>query len=142
MWQDHFVFEGKTYYTGTVFKVKEYEYPFGICEKEAAFIAYNPEYKMLEFQVGPQRKGQRPDMLKSWIVSVTDKKNERVRCPVRKKRDELQIDGMLIGWMWYIVLMAVATIFNGRIGLWGLISWIFFSWRAKKIEKEGYYIEW
>ena len=43
-----------------------------------------------------------------------------------------QIDGMALGWMWYVFLMAISTIFHDRIGLWILISVVFFSWRAAK----------
>lgn len=142
MWQDYFVFEGKTYYTGTVFKVKEYHYPYGVCEKEAIFVAYNPNYNHVKFQVGSQGHLKRPDMLKGWIVSVTNKIDATVKSPVLKKKKDSEIDGLVTGWLWYIVLMAVSTIFNDRIGLWGLWCWIFFSWRHEKIQKEGYYYEW
>lgn len=141
-WQDHFVFEGKTYYTGTVFKVKEYEYLYGVREKEATFVAYSPEYNKVQFQIGPIGYLRRTDMLKGWIVSVTESNDATVKAPVLKKRKDSEIDGLTTGWIWYIVLMAVSTIFNGNVVLWALWSWMFFSWRHEKIKKHGYYYDW
>lgn len=37
-----------------------------------------------------------------------------------------------LGLVWYIVVMIVATLFVDRIGLWVLITFIFFSWKGKK----------
>lgn len=142
MWQNHFVWKGKTYYTGTVFVVREFKYPHGAYEKEATFIAYNPEYNKVEFQIGPQRHSRPLKSVNTWIVSATDKRDERVRCPTVKQKSDSEIDGLFVGWIWYIVLMAISTIFYDRIGLWILISVIFFTWRAKKIKEEGTYIEW
>ena len=61
--------------------------------------------------------------------------------PIIKTKKDFQIDGLFLGWMWYIFLMLISVIFNGAIGLWILISIVFFSWRAKKIKREGTYIE-
>ena len=53
-------------------------------------------------------------------------------------QDELNIDGLLIAWIWYVFIMAVATIFYDRIGIWILASIIFFSYRKKKLKEAGY----
>lgn len=58
------------------------------------------------------------------------------------KLKDTQIDGLTLAWMWYIFLMAISLIFNARLGLWILISVIFFSYRSNKIKKEGSYYEW
>ena len=55
---------------------------------------------------------------------------------------DTEIDGLVLGWMWYIFLMVIATVFKDALGLWGLISFVFFTWRSDKIKKEGKYIEW
>ena len=44
-----------------------------------------------------------------------------------------------IGWIWYIIIMAILTIFNDRIIGWIAASVIFFSWRRKVKEEESYY---
>jgi hypothetical protein len=62
--------------------------------------------------------------------------------PTERKRKDCEIDGLFLGWVWYIFLMAIGTIFNGAIFIWLMISIVFFNWRAKKIKEEGTYIEW
>ncbi len=34
-----------------------------------------------------------------------------------------------IGWMWYIIIMVVGTIFNARLTIWIFASLIFFAWK-------------
>lgn len=52
-------------------------------------------------------------------------------------KDELNIDGLLVAWIWYIFIMAVGTIFKGNIVIWIVTSIIFFSYRNKKLENAG-----
>ena len=80
-------------------------------------------------------------VFKNSFVRVTDK----VVChniPTEQQRKDCDIDGMFLGWVWYIFLMAVSIIFKSAILLWVIISVVFFNWRAKKIKKEGMYVEW
>ena len=142
MWQNYFTYKGKTYRTGTIFTVKEFNYCCGICEKEATFIAYNTEYDMAKFKIGDVVHSRPSNMLDGWIISVTDKLNENARLPVEKQRKDAEIDGLFEGWIVYIFLMIISIIFNGNIGFWILWSYLFFSWRNKKIKEEGTYIEW
>ena len=51
---------------------------------------------------------------------------------------ELAVDGMLIAWLWYVVLMAVTLIFNGFYLYWIFISICFFIYRYGKLKEEGY----
>ena len=51
---------------------------------------------------------------------------------------ELNIDGLLIAWIWYIVIMAVGTIFNGNIIIWIWASYVFFRYRNRKLREAGY----
>ena len=52
--------------------------------------------------------------------------------------EELNIDGLLIAWIWYIFIMAVAIIFKDCIGIWILASVVFFSYRKRKLNERGY----
>ena len=52
---------------------------------------------------------------------------------------DMDINGLVIGWIWYILIMATLTIFNGRIIGWIAASIIFFRWRKKVKETESYY---
>lgn len=37
-----------------------------------------------------------------------------------------------IGWIWYILIMMVGTIFNDRLLIWFVATIIFFSWKSGK----------
>lgn len=51
---------------------------------------------------------------------------------------ELDIDGLLIAWIWYVLIMAVSTIFKGNVVIWIVVSIIFFNYRSKKLREAGY----
>lgn len=137
MMRNYFEVNGEKYYTGTVFIVKNMGK-----QVEATFICYNTERSLYVYKIDRCRYYMHNDMFVHNFVCVTDKRNMDARMPVTKTRKDMDIDGLFIGWVWYIFLMALATIFKENIGLWILISVIFFSWRSEKIKKEGTYIEW
>lgn len=51
---------------------------------------------------------------------------------------DIEINKLFLGWVWYIFLMIVVSIFKGGVVGWGLISFFFFSWR-KKVKAEATY---
>lgn len=59
--------------------------------------------------------------------------------PVKETLKDIDINRLVIGWIWYILIMATLTIFNGRIIGWIAASIIFFHWRKKVKEEESYY---
>lgn len=59
--------------------------------------------------------------------------------PVKETPKDIDINRLVIGWIWYILIMATLTIFNGRIVGWIATSIIFFRWRKKVKEEESYY---
>ena len=131
--------KGKNYYTGTIFKIN-------FCGKiqEAAFVCSMPDLNTMRFKLLSDKKFWfiNANDFRNRIVEITDNVDPTVRMPVTKTMKDTEIDGLFIGWLWYIFLMAISTIFYARIGLWIFISWVFFDWRAKKIKEEGTYIEW
>ena len=137
MKRNYFTVNGKKYYTGTVFFIKLYRYP-----EEASFICYDEESDKYFFQIGICKWQMNEQQFQQCFVSITDKVDNTVKMPVVKKMNDSYIDGLFEGWLLYIVTMVVSTIFNGRIGLWILWSYLFFSWRKDKIKEEGTYIEW
>lgn len=137
MLQNYILLNGKKYYSGSVFIVN--------CmgkESEAVLIGYNKEYDSYFFKINNKTCRMKDVVFKNNFVRIADGVNINVHIPTEKKRKDLDIDGLFLGWVWYIFLMAIATIFNGAIFLWIMISIIFFNWRAKKIKEEGTYIEW
>ena len=136
MLQNYIFFNGKRYYAGSVFIVN--------CmgkESEAVLIGYNNEYASYFFKINNKTCRMTERVFKNSFVRATDK----VVChhiPAEQQRKDFDIDGMFLGWVWYIFLMAVSVIFKSAILLWIIISVVFFNWRAKKIQKEGMYVEW
>lgn len=135
--RNYFIVDGKEYYTGTVFIVNSYGK-----QTEASFICYDIDRKKYIYKIKDCTWQVYEELFWKNFVSVTDKNDSRVRIPVTKTRKDSEIDGLFIGWMWYIFLMAISSIFKDAVGLWILISVVFFSWRHDKIKKEGTYIEW
>lgn len=37
-----------------------------------------------------------------------------------------------IGFIWYVVIMLIATIFKDRLGIWILTTIVYFSWKSNK----------
>jgi hypothetical protein len=81
-------------------------------------------------------------MFKNEFVCVTDVVNNETNMPKEKHMKDRDIISLRCGWLGYVFLMAIATIFKGNISLWFLISVCFYIWRCDKIQKEGTYIEW
>ena len=130
---------GKRYYTGTVFMID-----FHGKIQEAAFVCSMPELKKMRFKLLSDKKFWfiSVDGFRNMIVEITDKVDPSVRMPVTKTMKDKDIDGLFIGWLWYIFLMVISSIFKDAIGLWIFISVVFFTWRKKKIQEEGTYTEW
>ena len=135
--EDFIVVNGVKYYTGTVFIID-----FNGKVQEAAFVCYVTKTNRVRCKLPDSYWFINADAFRNMIVKVTDKVNFSVRTPITHKKSEMEIDGLFLGWVWYIFLMAISTLFYDRIGLWILISVVFFNWRNKKIKEEGTYIEW
>ena len=137
MKQNYFVIDGKKYYTGTVFIVNDIDGP-----TEASFICYDTERSRYIYKLRDCRYYVDQKTFEHKFISVTDKFDHKINMPVTKIMKDSEIDTLFIGWIWYVFLMAISTIFKGAICLWLLISIVFFAWRKKKIKEEGTYIEW
>lgn len=135
--RNYFEVNGKRYYTGTVFIVNNMGK-----HVEASFICYNDVQSIYVYQIKDCTWRVPEQAFWRNFISVTNMHNSNVHVPVIKTKKDLDIDGLFIGWVWYIFLMLISVIFKDVIGLWIIISVVFFSWRAEKIKKEGTYIEW
>ena len=137
MWRNYFEINGKKYYTGTVFIVKRLGE-----QVEASFICYDEVNARYIYKIGICTMLVYDAHFWNAFVSVTNKRDNSAHMPVVKQKRDLNIDGLFIGWVWYIFLMLISCIFKDVIGLWILISFVFFIWRSIKIKEEGKYIEW
>jgi hypothetical protein len=109
---------------------------------EAAFICYDTDRKKYIYKVKDCICSVDHKTFQRVFVRATNSRNSKVHMPVTKTKKDFEIDGLFLGWLWYIFLMAISSIFKDAIGLWILISVVFFSCRSKKIKEEGTYIEW
>lgn len=137
MLQNYIFLNGKKYYSGSVFIVN--------CmgkESEAVFIGYNREYESYFFKINNKTCRMKASVFNNSFVRATDQVSTSTHIPEEKQRKDSEIDGVFLGWVWYIFLMAISIIFKDVIALWAIISVVFFNWRKKKIKEEGTYIEW
>lgn len=134
MYLNYFVYNGQKYYTGTVVKLRS--------GKTGSFICRIAERDWSVFRVDGSRMVIPSEHIQSTIVSITDQVNKNVHMPVQKTFKDSEIDGLALGWVWYIFLMAISTLFKGNVCFWIAISILFFAWRKKKIKEEGTYYEW
>lgn len=144
MYQDYFEYNGVKYPSGTQIKILRFPYGNQRIYDLAYFIYYNTEsgtvwYKMA--YTGQNRGYSMKEFMKQFD-GVTGKIDPSIHPPQVKQLKDSQVPSVMIGWLWYIVIMGVSVIFNGAIGIWIIASIVFFSWRKKKIEEEGYYVEW
>lgn len=140
-YSNYFIVDNVKYYTGTVFVMqRESSKPI-----EATFICYDNQIQKYCFQPhnsNCKRHWADHYTMNEWFVCVTDKIDTTARMPVERTFNDRFIEWLPLGWCWYIFLMALSILFKDCIGLWILISVVFFSWRHNKIKKEGTYYEW
>ena len=135
---NYFIVNDKKCYTGTCFKVKE----MGQVVDAVFVCTYFASHTYIVYKIQDGKRFVPISMFPKYFVCLTNAVDSETKMPKTKKVRDRDINGMALGWMWYIFLMAIATIFKDNIGLWILISVVFFSWRSNKIQKEGAYIEW
>ena len=137
MKQGYFIVNGAKYHTGSIFIIKDMGK-----NVEASFLYYDTDKQRYFYKI--KDCVWNVDNKNFWrmFVSTTDKRDESMRAPTTKTKNDIEIPGLFIGWVWYIFLMAISVIFNGAIFFWILYSVIFFKWREKKIKEEGTYVEW
>ena len=146
--QNYFVHNGKTYYTGTIIKVRDWASSIdrnAIINVAFVYIDLDNGGRYVYSKINnSQRKNVSvpEEMFFNILVEVTDNVNIKTRMPIKKYRKDYEIPGLFIGWVWYIFIMGIAILFKDCIGIWALASIVFFPWRHKKLEKEGVYYEW
>ena len=143
--QYYFMHNGRKIEPGTILKIKPW---CGV--EEVIFEWYVPELDLYVFKYkgenGMVGSGMRGDEFKRYFLHPTNRRDNYIVRDHQMRMEsnqltfakELAIDGMLIAWLWYIVLMAVTLIFNGFIFYWAFISLCFFIYRQGKLKEEGY----
>ena len=141
--RSYFYYNGNNYYAGTKMLVKDWN---GDAPIEVTFKCHNVDsndYVYTNMYGGDILMSS--DLFYSRIIKIIEQKDlttlvnelEASGAFDQNTIKDSQIDGLLLGWIWYIFLMAISTIFNDRIGLWILISIVFFGWRNAKRNSEA-----
>ena len=142
---NYFVYNNIRYYSGTIVKLKHNNSTAkNFMECNATFMYVNRNLNRIVVKINDCTYQYPYEDFQKRIIGITKYVNisdATEICPQKRKctfADEINIDGLLIAWMWYICIMAVATIFYDRIGIWILTSVIFFHYRNKKLKEAGY----
>ena len=138
--QNFFEYNGKKYYTGTVVKAK---FAHKGHNRQYVFLAYDKTCNNYICQQGDFKLRMYPDYFyNQWLAEVTNDMDATAQAPKEKLKNDANIDGLLFGWILYIFLMVISTIFVDRVMMWIIWSVIFFAYRSSAREKEGTRIEW
>lgn len=135
----YFTYNGITYKMGTMLKMRNIKHSEEIVTVEFNCVLngrYHINRRYLDENVWMERNeviGMKEEDFFNNLVEIESTESYWHEYVTPK---DSQIDKLFIGWIYYIVIMALATIFYDRIGIWIFVSIIFFSWR-KKVKKEA-----
>ena len=141
----YFEYNGVRYYSGTKFTMKEPKYESAIVQARYVENSVNEESILVFYEpTGTLVKGQRgifvkKEKLPDVIVEILDGNYYTELEQSKQYIPDSKIPELIVGWMMYLVVMAVLTIFNDRWLGWIAVSIYFFNWRKKIKEKNTYY---
>lgn len=143
MKQEYFVYKGKRYNKGDIIIVEEFcYYSCKLHKTKAEFLYYDAEEKKYALKVYNNVVIHDEDhfnMIFCGAYEPVIKNKANVTEPKQLTfKDELNIDGLFLAWLWYVFIMLVAVIFKDCIGIWILASVVFFNYRNKKLKEAGY----
>lgn len=141
---NYFVYNGKRYYAGSEIKIRDSLYKDPVYNHLATFHYHDLEhdnyfYRMHNTGTTFVDKG---DLFFKKLCGVSKEADGSIGAPQEKQLKDSQIPRLAIGWVWYIFIMLVSLIFNGRFVIWTIASIVFFRWRKEVIKEEGHYVEW
>lgn len=149
MKQNWFEVNNVRYYTGSVVVLRQVDsIAVSIIDMDAVFVYYNTETNTYAFEINGRIDLYPNQYFNKIFVTVssarltpniepTDSVNKKYKKKISIK-DELNVEGLLVGWVWYIIIMAVAVIFYDRTLIWILASIIFIVYRNKRLREAGY----
>lgn len=149
MVQKYFEYNGKQYPTGTV--VMLYKNSNKKEKQKYIFVSYDPQYNVFHFKSTEFNKkfGTYPHFMMyrnnfyNWgLAEITNEVDMSLGGAKIVTVNDANCGGLLYGWIWYIFLMVISTIFVDRVMMWIIWSVIFFAYRSSVREKEGTRIEW
>lgn len=139
MKQDYIIYKGKRYNSGDTIDILWYTCGYQIARNyKGTFIDCDEKKNEYRFVVdGKMYCFNKACFYRIIKDNTTINKGENYIDATPKKKtfkNELNIDGVLIAWIWYIFIMAIAVIFKGCFAIWIVASIIFFSYRHNKLK--------
>ncbi len=144
MKQNYFVYNGQQYNTGTIITIQFVDCMIKkIYNTNAKFLYYDTEKKEYVVEIYGKEHLYEETLFYRCLRGIANYRAASIIETVTSSQkhtftDELNIDGLLIAWIWYVFIMAVGVIFYDRIGIWILASIIFFNYRNNKLKEAGY----
>ena len=142
MKQNYFVYNGKQYNTGEIVTIRFFNHKTKkMCNAKAIFLHYDTDKKEYVVEIYGNEHSYTEDRFYKSLCNLEDvhTSKEARAAPIHHTfADELNIDSLLIAWIWYIFVIAVAVIFYDRIVIWVLASVVFFNYRNQKLKEAGY----
>lgn len=144
MKQNYFIYNKEKYSTEDTITISFFDCKVGRSYNvKAKFLYYDTGLKEYHVEIyGEEYIYEEGDFYRNLYVMANPRapamNSSKASIKEFKFSDELNIDGLLIAWIWYIFIMAVGVIFYSRIGIWILTSVIFFNYRNKKLREAGY----
>lgn len=141
MLQENFTHNGVKYNTGSLISFRIYDYRArGSYITEVKFLYFDTDTQMYFIEVNGKQYSYNKEL---FFRNLQHKPNcgdigGTNQTRQRTFSDELNVDGLLIAWIWYIIIMLIGTIFYARIGIWIAASLIFFNYRNKILKEAGY----
>lgn len=142
MKQNYVIYKGKRYNSGDTMNILWYTNGYKTAHNYTGiFVDCDPEKD--EYRLVINEFTYCFNKVSFWQTVVNEPIQEgplyKTREPKKPTfKEEMNIDGLFIAWMWYIVIMLVLVIFNDRILGWIGASLMFFSYRSNKLRKAGY----
>lgn len=138
MKQDYFVYNDRRYNAGDLIPFMFFDGKVGRSYRtQVKFLYYNTDTKEYFIEVYRKEYSYTENIFYRNICNPVVPRAPDVNNKFTFS-DELNIDGLLIAWIWYVFIMVVGTIFYDRIGIWILSSIVFFNYRNKKLKEAGY----
>lgn len=140
MKQNYFVHNGRQYNAGDLIPFRFFDCRVGKSyETQVKFLYYNTETEEYIVEVYGKEYSYKENLFYKNMYNIASPRAPAVNVNDQHTfSDELNIDGLLISWIWYVFIMVVGVIFHDRIGIWILASVVFFNYRKRKLKEVGY----
>ena len=139
MKQDHFIYNDRRYNAGEHIQFMFFDSKIGKSYvTKVKFLYYDTLTKEYVIEIYGKEYSYTENIFHRNICNTTSPIYQSASNNKLTFSDELNIDSLLMAWIWYVFIMAVGTIFYARIGIWVLASIVFFNYRNKKLKEAGY----